>query len=74
MTSLAPVSAAFGEAVQALQRCLEESRGAWDDGARQTFDRRFAERIVTEGKRSLVEMQKLTEDVDFAVRLLESLR
>lgn len=74
MSSLAPVSTAFGEAVQSLQRTLVDSRGAWDDEARRAFDRRFAERIVTEGKRSLSELRSLTEEFDSAVRQLNDLR
>lgn len=72
--SLAPASAAFAEALQALQRVLEESRSTWDDAARQSFDRRYADRIVTEGNRSLGEIQRLAEELDLAFRTLEGLR
>lgn len=72
--SLTPASRAFAEALRALQRAFEESRTTWDDAARQSFDRRYADRIVTEGNRSLTEIQQLAQELDSAFRILDGLR
>jgi len=67
-------AAALSEAVRGLERSLSESRYAWDDGARQDFDRRFADRIVADAKRSAAELEAISQEVDTANRILASLR
>ena len=71
---MAPAAAAFNEAVRGLERSLSKSRGAWDDGARQNFDRRFADRIVADAKKSAAELEAISQEIDAATRILASLR
>ena len=72
--AMAAAAAAFNEAVRGLERSLGESRGAWDDGARQNFDRRFADRIVSDAKKSAAELDAISQEIDTAIRILASLR
>jgi hypothetical protein len=64
---------AFGEALRGLERTLSESRGQWDDRARQAFDRRYGNMIVSEGRRAGAELQQLAQQLAAAVRLLNEL-
>lgn len=72
--AMASSAAAFNEAVRRLDRSLGEVRGAWDDGARQTFDRRFGDRIVSDARRSAAELEAISQEVDTAMRILANLR
>jgi len=71
--AMASSAAALSEAVRGLERALSESRDAWDDGARQDFDRRFADRIVADAKKSAAELEAISQEVDAALRILASL-
>jgi hypothetical protein len=71
--SLAPAAAAFGTALRALDRALSDSRGQWDDAARQVFDRRFADPIRADGAKAARELERAAEELTVAARTLQTL-
>ena len=73
-SSLRPAAGAFGAAVNELQRSLESARGSWDDAARQNFDRRYADPIVANGRRTLAVLEGLAHNMQQAARVIDELR
>jgi len=69
--SLEPAAATLADALRALERCLQESRGQWNDQARQAFDRRYCDRIAADGRRTVVELKGLAKDLAAALGLLD---
>ncbi len=71
--SLDGPTTALGEALRAFERALSDSRGQWDDSARHAFDRRYADRILFDGKQACNEMQRLQQELASAAKMLDSL-
>ena len=71
--SLDPATAALAEALRALQSALEASRAQWDDAVRRSFDQRFADRIATDGKRTVAELTTLAHELRSATSVLAGL-
>jgi hypothetical protein len=71
--ALDPHASALDDALRALERSLNDSRAYWDDQARHAFDRRFADPVVTGGRRVANQLMQLTQDLAAAARVLEGL-
>jgi hypothetical protein len=71
--SLDPAASALAEALRALQSALDTSRAQWDDPVRRSFDQRFADRIVTDGKRAAAELTTLAHELRNATSVLAGL-
>jgi hypothetical protein len=71
--SLEPHAMMFSDAVRALQHVLEDSREQWNDAARLAFDRRYAERIMTECKKAEEQLKRLAADLTAAVKALDNI-
>ena len=72
VAALDSAAAACTAVARALERSLEGARPQWDDSARQTFDSQYAGPLVTNATRSAAELTKLAQELNAAVRLLES--
>jgi hypothetical protein len=70
--SLAPAVTAYAEATGTLKRSLAESRGTWDDTARQAFDRQHADPLGSAARRTEAELRRLAEELVSAANLLAS--
>jgi hypothetical protein len=70
--SLQPTAAAYADALYALERALDASRTQWDDSARQAFDRRYGDQIISAGKRARTELHDLARELDAAARMLDA--
>jgi hypothetical protein len=71
--SLDPAASAAAQALRALQSALEASRAQWDDPVRRTFDQRFADRIVTDGRRTVGELTTLAQELRSATSTIAGL-
>jgi hypothetical protein len=71
--SLDPAASALAEALRALHSALETSRAQWDDSVRRSFDQRFTDRIVADGKRAAAELMTLAHELRSATSVLAGL-
>ena len=71
--SLDPAASTYADALRALERTLDDSRATWDDSARQTFDGRYVDRLVTDAKKTSSELKRLAQGLTAAARVLEDL-
>jgi hypothetical protein len=71
--SLEPAASRYGDAFRELQRVLGETREQWDDAARHVFDGRYSDRIVTDARKTRLEMERLAQQLQAAARTLGSL-
>jgi len=71
--SLSPAAATMTEALRALERVLADSRAQWNDSARHTFDRRFANSIETCGAKTERQLHHLAQELANTVRTLDTL-
>lgn len=71
--SLDPAASALAEALRALKSALESSRAQWDDAVRRSFDQRFADRIVADGKQAVAELTTLAHELRSATSVLAGL-
>lgn len=70
--SLASAVTAYAEATGTLRRSLADSRGPWNDMARQAFDRQHADPLGNAAKRTEAELRGLAEELVSAANLLAS--
>lgn len=68
------MAAALADALRGLERVIVESRAHWNDSARQAFDQRHGDLILSEGKRTNQETQKLAQEIASAVQILDGIR
>jgi uncharacterized protein YukE len=72
VAALDSAAATCTAAARALERSLEGTRPQWDDSARHTFDSQYANPLLTHATRSAAELTQLAQELNAAVRLLES--
>ncbi|MHA6784695.1 hypothetical protein ACVGOW_27410 [Pseudonocardia saturnea] len=70
---LGSATAVFENALRTFELQLETSRGQWDDSARRTFDQRFTEPLVLEGRRTAAELRDLATEAASALSQLRTL-
>lgn len=70
--SLDPAAAGYADALRAVERALDDTRGAWDDSARKNFDSRYADRVVADAKKTSNDLKRLAQELAAAAHLLDS--
>jgi hypothetical protein len=58
------------ESIRSLERALASSRSQWSDAARQSFDQRHVEVIVSSGRKVAVELSSLAQQLSAALSSL----
>lgn len=65
--SLARAAQGFTEASRSLRRGLDSTRGEWNDSARQTFDRQFADHLLLDAQKVREELSDLAAEATAAL-------